>query len=1631
MYARMANAALVQLKNEVDKVEKALVKLIEEKKIMSKQLTPTSETESNLYKKGKTPIAIIGMASVFPQAKNLQQYWENIVGKVDCITEVPSSRWKIEDYYDPDPKAADKTYCKRGGFIPEIDFNPIEFGLPPNLLEVTDVSQLLSLVVAKQAMEDAGYSQSRKYNFERTGVILGTAVGRQLAGAYGARLHYPTWKKVLRSSGLSEEDTEKIVEKIKARYVEWEENSFPGMLANVIAGRIANRFDLGGTNCTIDAACASSLAALKMAISELQQGNADMMIAGGVDTDNSIFAYLCFSKTPALSKKQQTRPFDVDSDGMMLGEGVGMLVLKRLEDAERDGDRIYAVIKGIGTSSDGRYKSIYAPRPEGQVKALQRAYQEAGCSPSTIGLIEAHGTGTMAGDPAEFAALKEVFAKEDKLSPQIALGSVKSQIGHTKAAAGAASLVKAALALHHKLLPPTINITKPNPKLGFESSPFYLNTETRPWLKTKDEVPRRAGVSSFGFGGTNYHVVLEEYTGKQQHKQRLHKTPQPMLVFANNPQLLLARCQELLTQLKSDLKDKHYLDLLETSKSPEIPVTSARVGFVTVSVEEACTKLQMVIKLLAGGSHSAWEHPQGIYYRPTGMNLPGKIVALFSGQGSQYLEMGKELTINFPELSQAFTRMDKLLVGDGLEAVSHLVFPPPVFELQQREEQERKLQRTEYSQPMIGAFSSGLYRILQKAGFKPDFLAGHSFGELTALWAGGVLSDADYYFLVKARGQAMATPNDPSFEAGGMIAIKGDARKITEAVKQFPRIAIANFNSPNQIVLAGAKAELAKAERVLTELGYDPVTLKVSAAFHTPLVGHAEQPFAQAVDSVTLRSPKLPIYTNVTGTEYAKQPDAIAKNLKLHLRSQVRFQQEIENIYARGGRCFVEIGPRNILSNLVKDILGDRPHLVVSLNGSRQKDSDRQLREAIIQLRVAGLPLFDFDPYQTPIAAPETSTKKGLNFPLIGSNYISEKTKQAFKQALKNGGQVNLAASANHSPPSLRELQQQPVKISIASEPKAESILPSNVSKPKSTELSQTSMNERDRTQTQKTSHDRDRANPLANIPEIQVSSSRTLMTETAIETNEIVNTALKPELITTQPIPEPSMNYQQALETIELGITQFDRHQQETLQVHGQYLNQQLEYVKIFFQLMQQQNSLFANGNVNPEQANSNLVMLQSLEKNMMRFHEHQAETLKTHAQSLNYQSEYATKLFQLTQQKCSLLLEENPDLVTDEPSQALDTSISKPDHENGNGHSLVPDNSFSRGANNGTTSHIKEAIVPPELPSESTNGLSYPTQSLPEPINGFKEQETWSAKDLLDSSRDDAQIAKQPSSEIATAKQSVASVSEPIVNIPEPVPTVTTPPTEIAASANIDRADNANNVDVDGLIQILLEVVSEKTGYPSEMLELDMDMEADLGIDSIKRVEILGAMQDKFPDAPSINPEALSELRTLGQIIEQMKTLNASLNPEPRVPEKEDPALDRVVSRQESAESVNAPQHDLTPESSARFDRVQSEVVSEVTSTPSESIDVSGVSQILLEVVSEKTGYPAEMLELEMDMEADLGIDSIKRVEILGAMQDQFPKATQVNAEALAELRTLGQIIDYLKKEAAEKKSLVSNLA
>ena len=458
------------------------------------------------------PIAITGVATMMPGSQTFRDFWRHIWEKRDFITDVPKEYWEIDDYFDPDPKARDKTYCYRGGFLGNVDFPAVDFGIPPKMLSAIDTTQLLSLLVAQHVL---GQAQNKTETpLEDISVVLGATGGTKLFCESASRLEYPKIAKAMRKIGIDEDKIKEVVDLYAAQFADWTENTFPGLLINVISGRVANRLNLGGENCVIDAACASSLAAISYGIEKLTVGSTKMVIAGGADTSNAIPMFMCFSKTPALSPTMDIRPFSKDADGTMMGEGIAMIAMKRLEDAEKDGDEIYGVIRGIGRSSDGRAKSIYAPSPEGQKTAFRRCYEDAQYSPETVEFVEGHGTGTKAGDKSEYESMCEIFTTTTGTN-YCGVGSAKSQYGHTKGAAGAVGIAKIMGSIANRVLLPTIKADNP---IDTEGTAFFVNTECRPWFKN-DKHLRRAGVSAFGFGGTNYHITVEEYTGKNFHAQ--------------------------------------------------------------------------------------------------------------------------------------------------------------------------------------------------------------------------------------------------------------------------------------------------------------------------------------------------------------------------------------------------------------------------------------------------------------------------------------------------------------------------------------------------------------------------------------------------------------------------------------------------------------------------------------------------------------------------------------------------------------------------------------------------------------------------------------------------------------------------------------------------------------------------------------------------------------------------------------------------------------------------------------------------------------------------------------------------------------------------------------------------------
>lgn len=922
------------------------------------------------------PIAIVGVGAHFPGSNDATGFWRDIVTGRDLLRDIPASHWLIEDYYDPDPRARDKTYARRAAVLDPVTFDALEWGMPPAVAEATDTTQLLTLMVARQVLDDASHTDA-EIDRSRVAVILGVSSAQELAGCLQARLERPVWVKAMREEGLPEDRVQAICDRIVSHYPEWQEASFPGLLGNVIAGRVTNRLDLGGTNCSVDAACASSFAAISMAATELELGKADMVLSGGVDTLTDILTFMCFSKTPAMSPTGEARPFSDRADGTMLGEGLGIFALKRLADAEAAGDRIYAVLRGIGSSSDGRAKSIYAPTPKGQALALHRAYAEAGYTPDTVGLVEAHGTGTLAGDAAELAALREVFAGTSQPKrPWCALGSVKSQIGHTKGAAGAAGMFKAVMALYHGVLPPTLHVERPNPKLDLEHSPFYLSQHSRPWIRPA-EYPRRAAVSAFGFGGSNFHVTLEAWEGSV--RERLPMGAQLIVLCGETGEALASTAREA-AELAKQPEGLAWL-AQQDSYDPAAP---ARLAIAATDGAEACTRLLAAADRLEKAPREAFVLPDGTAFG-FGTVESGHLALLFPGQGSQYVEMGAELAMQFDCVRQVWEKVSALHLGD--RPLAEVVFPIPGYASDQDEQDAARLRDTRWTQPAIAACSAALLPLLRRIGLQPKHFAGHSLGELSALYAAGCFDAVQLVELARTRAEAMSEAAQG--KDGAMLAVKASAERIEAALGRH-ELTLANYNHPEQIVLSGLREGVVEAEQKLRAAGIDSRLLPTGGAFHSQLVAPAVETLAVYLQDMALSRPVGTVWSNNGNGSWPQEPEQVAALLAQQLAKPVQFTATIEAMYASGIRTFVEVGPGAVLTGLVGPILGERPHRAIALD--RPGKGSQALLAGLALLVADGVP---FAPHRLTdehrrARDPKTRSAPALPLTIAGCNYAKQ-----------------------------------------------------------------------------------------------------------------------------------------------------------------------------------------------------------------------------------------------------------------------------------------------------------------------------------------------------------------------------------------------------------------------------------------------------------------------------------------------------------------------------------------------------------------------------------------------------------------------------------------------------------------
>ncbi|MFB7174151.1 SDR family oxidoreductase [Streptomyces sp. NPDC056254] len=886
-------------------------------------------------------IAVVGMACMFPKAPDLAAFWANTVHGVDAVEEVPTERWDASLHFRGDGTAAKQgmSASKWGGFLPRIEFDAISYGIPPASLPSIEPVQLLALEAARRALEDAGYGDSgRAFDRSRTAVVFGAEAGSDQASA-------TLLGTVLRSA--YGETPGELTDQLPALT----EDSFPGMLANVISGRIANRLDLGGANYTVDAACASSLAALDVACKELTSGTSDLVLCGGADLHNGVNDYVLFSSVHALSPTGRSRAFDSAADGIALGEGVACLVLKRLTDAERDGDRVYSVIKGIGASSDGRSLGLTAPRPQGQRAALQRAYRNSGLSPAAVGLLEAHGTGTVVGDRTELSTLTGVFTEAGAASGSCTLGSVKSQIGHTKCAAGLAGVIKASMSLYTGVKPPTLNLQQPNPAWQADTSPFVFHTEATPWAAPPAE--RIAGVSAFGFGGTNFHTVLTAHDKTLPPLHGLQRWPAELFIFRGATQAsahqAIKDIQALHDQAESGEQPWRLRDLARAAsrlaESSRGPVWAAVVASGVGPLGEQLRRVLAGEHDPAAGIHLS--SASALRRGDEDDNAP-KTALLFPGQGSQRPGMFAEHFIAFPELQSLL---------QSARGYADVLYPPTGFDTATRDAQRASVTDTRVAQPALGIAGLAAHAVLTQAGVSAHMTAGHSYGELTALCAAGVLSPRSLLTLSAQRAESIM--DAVGSEPGSMAAVSASRHEVEETLHEAiatGRVVIANHNSPEQSVISGPADAVDSAIQVLRSAGHSARRLTVACAFHSPVVEGATAHFAHTLRSHRLRAPEIPVFSTRTAAPYPAAPEKIATELAAQISAPVRFIEQIEAMYAAGARVFVEAGPGSVLTQLVGAILGDRPHCAVAC----EPRSDAGLPgflTALAQLAVAGVPV--------------------------------------------------------------------------------------------------------------------------------------------------------------------------------------------------------------------------------------------------------------------------------------------------------------------------------------------------------------------------------------------------------------------------------------------------------------------------------------------------------------------------------------------------------------------------------------------------------------------------------------------------------------------------------------------------
>jgi len=943
----------------------------------------------------RNDIAIIGMECVLPGAVSLGQYWDNLLQGVDAIQEVPPGRLNGRDRLAPQYRA--HMPCTRGGFLPEqFRFDPLRYGVMPTIVPHGDPDQFLMLHVIDGALADAGVAADSPLR-RRTDVVVGRGgyISPKMSELYyRSDLVYHLLDYLRRRfPQLGEEEFQRFAEELQAGVPQHDVDSIATCLANLTAGRAANRLDLRGTSYVVDAACASSLVAVEQAVQRLRQGLCELAVACGIFLCQTPFFWFMFTQLGAMSPSQQIRPLDRRADGLLIGEGAGAVILKRLPDARRDGDRIYALIKGVGTAGDGRDTHILSSSSRGQIESLRRAYQDAGIDPATIGYLEAHGTGTVAGDLTELNTIKAFYGTQNKFPPFRAMGSVKSMIGHTMPAAGIASLIKTALCLSNKCLVPSLHCDDPHPELG--DAPFYVNRETRPWIHDSHTAPRRAGVNAFGFGGINAHVVLEEVSadavaGKAPLRCRplstgRHRPGELVLLSAASAEQLAERLQRverfLRQQPDAALEDLAFtlLGEIDFAHGHKLALVAKDVAHLRQLLAASLARVQgepaspQRSGSRVGPGSATSKKEETIYYSPAAGQPIGRVAGIFPGVGfpgliGNYPDHLMELCRQFPEVRQVFDQIEwRDRHPEDPIPTSVLFCPPSIFSESVRAVFRNRIAAMKVmegadgqavvvppSQRNIAAAGVTLtnwasWVLLQHLGVPVDMVCGQSQGEISALCAAGVL---DVNEVIVRLWQALDAPLSYA-NKGRLVFISASQERLAPYLAENSDTAIAIHVAPEMLVLGGPDshitsiAERLRAQGVFTMLlPYPPI--------HTPRVSHMREVLQQMMDmSVRFHAAKFPVYSAIIVDVFPDEEEEIRELALSNLDRPVRFWQTIHRMYADGARVFVQVGGGTLASN-IKTIL-PKPDIMGTAVDVDHLDPIVQLHHLCATLFVAGV----------------------------------------------------------------------------------------------------------------------------------------------------------------------------------------------------------------------------------------------------------------------------------------------------------------------------------------------------------------------------------------------------------------------------------------------------------------------------------------------------------------------------------------------------------------------------------------------------------------------------------------------------------------------------------------------------